>query len=286
MKSLGEPPGCSDGEARRPRISIVTACRNAEHYIAETMESVLQQTAVQSGRVELEYLIYDGKSSDGTLDVVRSLQTDSVQLVSEADIGLYDALSRALPACTGDIVAYINAGDYYDKHAFDVVLDIMQAHEDVAWLTGMTVIYNHRSQTINTANPIRYRRELIRCGLYGPTLPFIQQESTFWRSRLHALVDFRQLAALKLAGDAYLWHSFARECELWTVQAHLGGFKIHPGQLSENRDGYFEEMRSFSERAGWLDLLRVRKEERRCRRKRYRHARYFYFDPTADRWRT
>jgi glycosyltransferase involved in cell wall biosynthesis len=56
------------------RISIITVCRNAEASIADTMRSVLRQTAVLSGRVELEYLVHDGMSTDRTLEIVESLR--------------------------------------------------------------------------------------------------------------------------------------------------------------------------------------------------------------------
>lgn len=276
---------------KRPlrRISIVTVCLNAEAYIAETMLSVLQQTAVLDGRIELEYIIQDGQSTDRTLEIVRSLQTPSVKLVSAPDAGFYDALSSALQACTGEVVAYLNAGDYFHKAAFDVVLDVMESHP-VEWLTGLTTVYNDRSQVIGVDPPYRYRRRLIRTGLYGPRLPFIQQESTFWRASLHRLVDFDRLAAQRYAGDAYLWFAFASRCRLSIVQSQLGGFRLHAGQISENRSGYFDEMKRFADTPTWrdrwlaaLDRMRWRKASSRARL-RVNAGSYFVFDRKAGRW--
>jgi glycosyltransferase involved in cell wall biosynthesis len=231
---------------RLARISVVTPCRNAERYIRETALSVLQQTAVESGRVELEYIVLDGKSTDGTLEVLKSLGSKGIRVVSERDDGMYDALAKGLRSVTGHVVAYLNAGDYYHKSAFDVVLDVMES-KGAAWVTGLNVIYNDQSQVVATFLPYRYRREFLQCGLYdGRHLPFVQQESTFWRSELHQLVDFDRLAKLRYAGDAYLWSCFARGYELRIVNAYLGGFRSHAGQLSEQMESYRRELRSIS----------------------------------------
>ena len=269
------------------RISIVTVCRNAEQAIAETMQSVLHQTAVLSGRVELDYQVRDGASTDRTVETARSLQTPAVDIVSEPDAGLYDGLARALPRCRGDVVAYLNAGDYYHPRAFDVVLDVMETHP-VDWLTGMTVLYNERSQVIGCSQPYRYRRRLIRRGLYGPLLPFIQQEATFWRRSLHRWVDFDRLASLRHAGDAFLWFSFADAHELAIVQSYLGGFKYQRGQISEDKPAYFDEMRRFSETPSVWDRTLARIDKRRwyraSKRRRFDAGHYAVFDLAAQRW--
>jgi glycosyltransferase involved in cell wall biosynthesis len=271
------------------KFSIVTVCRNAERYIEETMRSVLEQDAVRHGRVELQYIVCDGGSTDRTVDLVRSMSTPAVQWISTADKGLYDSLSRALPQCTGDVVAYINAGDYFHKCAFDVVMQIMGSNP-VGWLTGMTVIYNDHSQVIDCRYPFRYRSEFVRKGFYGRRLPFIEQESTFWRSELHGLVDFHRLGSLGHAGDAYLWHCFALQHELAVAQAQLGGFRIHAGQLSEDRAAYFAEVDQFAEPSTLWDRLRVRAERRLWRwtlkyRRRLNPTHYYFFDTRANRWR-
>jgi glycosyltransferase involved in cell wall biosynthesis len=78
------------------KISIITPCRNAARFIGETVESVIGQTALFSGRAELEYIVCDGNSSDGTPDIVRSYGNKSIKIVSEPDAGMYDALSKGL----------------------------------------------------------------------------------------------------------------------------------------------------------------------------------------------
>jgi glycosyltransferase involved in cell wall biosynthesis len=242
---------------RVQRITVVTACKNAVRHIGETVESVLSQTAIASGRVDLEYLIVDGMSSDGTLEAVARIRTPAITLVSETDSGLYEAVAKGLQRATGDVVSYINAGDYYHVTAFDTVCDVME-ELGTAWLTGLNVLYTDKSQVVSAGLPYRYRREFLRSGLYnGRDLPFVQQESTFWRRWLHESIDFDRLRQLKYAGDAYLWSCFAEAAELEIVSAYLGGFRVHTGQLSESKAAYVAELRTLFPRARLLRRLRA-----------------------------
>lgn len=240
------------------KFSIITPCFNAEKYIAETIESVIFQSAILSGKAELEYIICDGNSTDRTVELINSTagkhQGSSITVVSEKDSGMYDALAKGLRTATGDICAYINAGDYYNEHAFDVVLDVMNSH-GTDWLTGMTVICNEHSQVVGATPPPPYRKSLIISGMYGKKLPFIQQESTFWSKNLNRTIDFEALSKFKYAGDYFLWYGFAQIASLMLVEAHLGTFRIHPGQISEDRSGYFREMASFCDRPDIRDFL-------------------------------
>ncbi|MGQ4647514.1 glycosyltransferase [Lyngbya aestuarii] len=230
------------------KFSIITPCFNAEKYIEETVRSVIEQTAILSKKAELEYIICDGNSTDKTVDIIDSIKQeykcDYLKIISEPDAGMYDALSKGLKMASGDIIAYINAGDYYNKHAFDVVLEIFESGK-ASWLTGYSVFYNEKSQIVEVTLPFKYRKELFACGYYGKELPTVQQESTFWSSSLNSLIDFEHLSKFKYAGDFYLWLQFSKICDLKIVKSYLGGFKFHRGQLSgTGNNAYYEEKRS------------------------------------------
>lgn len=90
---------------KAPIISIVTICYNAEQTIRRTLTSVAQQTYPH-----LEYIVVDGASRDGTLDLVRSLAPQAY-IYSEPDRGIYDAMNKGLHHATGDYLWYLNAGD-------------------------------------------------------------------------------------------------------------------------------------------------------------------------------
>ena len=225
------------------KITIITPCLNAERHIGETIESVIAQTAILSGRAELEYIICDGNSTDRTIEII-SLYckgNKAITLISEPDTGMYAALAKGLKRASGEIIAYLNAGDFYNIHAFDIVLDLFK-RQNVRWLTGYNVHYNEKSYFLNVKLPFKYRREFFLNGFYGTKLIFVQQESTFWDASLNSCLDYERLSSYRYAGDFYLWYSFSKECNLQIVEAYLGGFRIEKGQMSENREVYLREM--------------------------------------------
>jgi glycosyltransferase involved in cell wall biosynthesis len=239
----------------RPKFTIVTACKNAARHIQETVNSVLSQTVFRSGQCELEYLVYDGASTDGTLELLRAYESKGVSVASERDSGMYAALAKGLQRATGDFVAYLNAGDFYHPGGLSIAAECFEL-PGVNWLTGYAVTYNDQSQLTACFLPFRYRRSLLACGAYGTLLPYhLQQESTVWRRSLHASVDFDFLRSLRLAGDSYLWKCFASLSDVDIVAGHIGGFRVHPGQLSERADEYRKEIESFRRSPSASDRL-------------------------------
>ena len=236
------------------KISIITPCFNAEKYIEETCLSVINQTAILKGRAQLQYVICDGKSTDCTLDILDRINSKYVTVVSEPDTGMYAALSKGLQLADGDICAYINAGDYYHKCAFDIVLDIME-EKNASWLTGYSLSYNEKSYAFPDYLPYRYRKAFFEHGLYGTVLPYVQQESTFWSSSLNSQIDYEFLSTLKLAGDYYLWLKFSQVSTLKIVAAYLGGFKTHENQLSKQRESYRNEVVKLTTEPNLLDFI-------------------------------
>lgn len=236
-------------------FTIVTPCRNAERLIRRTARSILDQTAVRSGRVSLQYLVCDGASSDGTVDAAREECGDRAEIISERDASMYEALAKGLRRATGDVVAYLNAGDFYHPSAFDVVADVLESGRGVEWLTGMYYVCNERGQLVRSLLPHRFRRRFVRQGIYGRFLPvFIQQEATFWSRSLLETVDLQRLASFKLAGDFYLWNRFATRADLAVVDTFLGAFVRHAGQQSEDKRPYRREMDLVRERFKPWDL--------------------------------
>ena len=89
-----------------PKISIITVVYNAKSLIERTINSVLSQTYTN-----IEYIIIDGGSSDGTLEIAEKYQHQIAVILSGKDNGIYDAMNKGLNAATGDYVLFLNAGD-------------------------------------------------------------------------------------------------------------------------------------------------------------------------------
>ncbi len=105
------------------KISVATVCYNCKDTIEKTIISVLMQTYR-----EIEYIIVDGASTDGTLDIVdKYIEDDRIVLISEPDEGLYDAMNKAADKATGDYIIYMNSGDIF---ADDDVLDNIKNYLD------------------------------------------------------------------------------------------------------------------------------------------------------------
>jgi glycosyltransferase involved in cell wall biosynthesis len=231
------------------KFTIVTPCRNAESLIGDTVRTVVGQTALSSGRAELQYLICDGASTDGTLEKIGRFASPDVHVDSVADSGMYDALARGLKRAEGDWIGYLNAGDLLSDHAFDIIVDVAEQH-DVQWVTGIATRHTERGAATYFSLPYRYRRPLMIAGQYTRRppfyLPWIQQESTFWRASLLRHVDYDRLRGFRYAGDCYLWSCLAREADLHIVAAQLAGFRQHAGQLSEAKQRYIAEVKVFA----------------------------------------
>ena len=100
------------------KVSVITVCRNSEDTIERCMTSVMSQTYSN-----IEHVIVDGASSDGTIDIVRKLATTNVVTVSEPDYGIYDAMNKGIRLATGDIICFLNSDDVYSDR--DVVTDVV-----------------------------------------------------------------------------------------------------------------------------------------------------------------
>ena len=202
---------------------------------------------------------------------------------------MYDALVKGFSRAKGDIIGYINAGDYYHKCAFSVITKIFSGYPYVRWLTGLHFLYNNESEVICVEIPFVYKNNLLRSGWYGFKLPFIQQESTFWHRDMLRAVDTEFLKALKYSGDYYLWYCFSKTSDLYIVNSYIGGFKYHPGQISSDLKSYFSEMSKFVEKKSFFQKFEVIKEKVLWRlpigvKKVFMKDVFFYYDLKKMKW--
>lgn len=229
-------------------VTAITPVRNGASLVGRTVSSITTQHAITTGRVRLQYVLCDGASTDDTVgEATRAAGDIELEVISEPDNGMYDALAKGLRRAEGDLVFYLNAGDALGPDALEVVLDLME-QTDTKWLKGYDTHFSADGYVVGVRLPFRFRPRLIRAGAYGRLLPMLQQESTFWRREMLETVDLSVLASYRLAGDNYLWRRFSTVEELTIARAMLGGFCFHGAHLSEDLARYRAEMRRHSGR--------------------------------------
>jgi glycosyltransferase involved in cell wall biosynthesis len=102
------------------KVSIITVCYNSEKTIAQTIESVLNQTYPN-----IEYIIVDGGSTDGTVDVIRQYEqafSGRLRWISEKDKGIYDAINKGIRHATGKLIGIISSNDWYEKDCIEKII--------------------------------------------------------------------------------------------------------------------------------------------------------------------
>jgi glycosyltransferase involved in cell wall biosynthesis len=126
---------------RKPKITVVTVVYNAVKDIEKTIQSVTAQTCPN-----LEYIVIDGGSKDGTLDIIRRYDSRITVWLSEPDKGIYDAMNKAIDRATGDWINFMNAGDYfYSDDAISQLFALPDEEYD-----GYAVIYGDTEFRLKT----------------------------------------------------------------------------------------------------------------------------------------
>lgn len=123
-------------------VSIVTPCLNSERFVKRCIESVLAQD-----HPHVEYVVQDGGSTDGTLDILRSYE-GKVDWVSEKDSGEADGLNRALRRCKGSIILVLNADDMLLPHAARWAVEKMDDYPEAAVIYGDEYIIDEEDRVI------------------------------------------------------------------------------------------------------------------------------------------
>lgn len=197
-----------------PVLTIVTPSFNQGKYIEETIRSVLLQ-----GYPNLEYIIVDGGSTDGTLEIIRKYEPWLAYWVSERDHGQAEAINKGLRHSTGDWLAWLNSDDLYLPGAFKQLAQVVSDNPTVHWIVGITSMCNmalvEESQYRPYVRTAPGRDPDIVSGTWvdfvcrrktGVLLP---QPSTFWSRR--AWVEAGPInETLRYAMDIDYWSRLAR----------------------------------------------------------------------------
>lgn len=201
-----------------PRIALVTPVFNSAKYIEQTILSVLAQNYPH-----LEYFIIDGGSTDGTLDIIRKYESQISGWLSEPDNGMYDAINKGFARTSGDVMGWISATDQLHTGGLAVAGSVFRDLPEVEWITGRPTGFNDEGMTTLVLDIPHWSRSRFLAGANR----YIQQESTFWRRSLWEKADAHTDSSRRSASDFELWVRFFRHARLYSVDALIGGFRVH-----------------------------------------------------------
>ena len=205
-----------------PRISLVTPVFNSARYLEAALRSVLGQQYPN-----LEYIVVDGGSTDGSVEIIRSHESQLHTWISEPDRGMYHALNKGFARSSGEVMGWISATDLLHAGSLFVVGGVFGAFPQVEWITGRATGFNDDGMAVEVLRLRRWSRMRFLAGANR----YIQQESTFWRRSLWERTGGRVDDSRRGASDFELWVRFFRQARLYTVDALIGGFRSHPDSL-------------------------------------------------------
>ena len=180
------------------KVSIITVCFN----IAETIEDTITSVLSQDYR-DIEYIVVDGGSTDGTLDIINRYKNKIAKVISEPDNGIYDAMNKGLRSSTGDIIATLNGDDMYaEKTTVSQMAEFIQ-HNGLDAAYG-DLIYVDRRDTGHVKRfwqPGRYKKGAFSHGWVIPHPTFfcrkeIYEKFGYFNDTLQIAADFELMLRL------------------------------------------------------------------------------------------
>lgn len=191
-----------------PLVSIITPSFNQARYLEDTIRSVLEQDYRN-----LEYLIVDGASIDGSPDVIKKYEDRLSWWISEKDSGQAEAINKGLSRARGEILAWLNSDDTYLPGAISAVVRTFEDNPDVVLVYGNMLAVDEKGETINIFRYNQLNLEELLC------FQIIGQPAVFFRR-----------SALEKAGDLDATYHFFLDHHLW-LRIALQGRILHVDEI-------------------------------------------------------
>lgn len=158
------------------KVSIITAVKNNSATIGDCIKSVLSQTYAN-----IEHIIIDGSSTDGTLGIVNKFRDKITKVVSEPDNGIYDALNKGIKLATGEIIGFLHADDIYaDEKVIEKAMDVFLKHNvDSCYGDLLYVDRNNTDRIIRYWKSSPYRNGSFRYGWHPPHPTFFAKKRVY-----------------------------------------------------------------------------------------------------------
>lgn len=204
-----------------PKISIVTPSFNQARFLERTITSILDQ-----GYANLEYIIIDGGSTDGSVDIIRKYSSRLAHWVSEPDRGQSDAINKGLRRASGDWLAWQNSDDVYYPGAFASLARAAAAHPRVHFITGDMATIDPEDRRLHEHHYVRPTYGAVRAeGM------IIASQAAFWRRGVHETIGYIS-ETLTCAFDYEWFLRITQRFDAWHVPEIWGGLRIHDATKS------------------------------------------------------
>lgn len=217
------------------KITVVTPSYNQAPFLEETIKSVLDQDYP-----DLEYIIVDGGSTDGSEEIIRKYAGQLAWWVSEKDRGQTDAINKGFARATGDVLAWLNSDDTYLPGALNAAAKVLSAHPEAGLVYGDANYIDEAGRVIGRFPAAQTDYARLRRGYVH-----VPQQSAFFRAEL-----WRKVGPLDpsfyFAMDYDLWVRLAREAPVIYTPKLWANFRLHASAKTISADDRC-----------WPEMLRV-----------------------------
>lgn len=196
-------------------VSIITPSYNQAAYLEQTILSVLNQDFSR-----IEYILVDGASTDGSVEIIKKYAGKFSYWVSEKDRGQADAINKGFARATGDIVAWLNSDDYYLQGTVSAAVKVFEENPDAVLVYGNMLAVDEHSKTFNTLSYKQLTLEDLLCfQIIGQPAVFMRRSALNKTSGLNP--DFHFLL------DHLLWIHIAKQGKILHVDQTWSAARYH-----------------------------------------------------------
>lgn len=202
------------------KFSLITPSYNQGRYIKDTIESILNQNYNN-----FEHIVIDGGSTDNTLDILKKYS--HIKWISEPDKGPADAINKGFQMASGDVFAWINSDDYYEKNIFHKVESSFKNDDNIQILSGNTNMVSQYGEILHRDKTINYDKDyLVRV---DPEV--LRQPPTFFRAEYLQKKGFLN-DSIDVVFDLEFFIRLLSSTKLYLIDEPFANYRIHDETLS------------------------------------------------------